>query len=266
MFSGGLLVPLFYPDKHAALFLGDEKMEEVWKAIPGWEGFYEASSIGRVRSIRRLSRLNSKQPERKRWMGGIVKKQTLQKGGYYSVMLTAKGNRVRMPVHRAVLMAFSGFPQDCQITRHLNGNPADNRVDNLAWGSHLENMADRKDHGRYAAGESHVMAKLTNEQALEIYKSDERGIDLAKRFGIHQTIVSDIRRGRIWTDVTGGKPLDSRAGKTPRKSDKMNFQKAAEARLMRSSGSSLKEIAQRFGISEGTAGSVCSGATWRDEK
>lgn len=240
----------------------EENSQEVWLEIPGWEGFYEVSSLGRIRSIRRLSRVNSITPDRKRMMGGKVRKLQKIKGGYLRVPLTADGRRESMQVHRAVLLAFKGNPADGQVARHLNGNPSDNRAENLEWGTHLENMEDRQLHGNYENGERHVMARLSDKDALHIYISEELGIDLAEHYGVSPTVISSIRRGHTWRHVTGGKPAQNRQGQTSRKTDKMDFEKAEEARLMRCGGSTLKQIAAKFGISEGTASEVCSGKTW----
>ncbi len=235
-----------------------------WRPVSGWEGFYEASNDGQVRSIRRLVSINSVTPERKRWMGGAIKKQRRLKGGYLGVTLTGGGKRSIVQVHRAVLLAFVGEPPAGCVARHLNGNPKDNRLENLAWGTHTENMQDRKAHGNYSVGEDHHMAKLTSEQVMEIYQSTESGVTLSERYGVHQTKISAIRNGKTWRSVTGGKPAKRRV--ISRKTDKMNFEKAEKAREMRREGFSLKEIAQTFSIHEGTAGSICRGETWRRDE
>jgi hypothetical protein len=234
---------------------------EVWKPIPGWEGFYEVSTSGDVRSLERISRINSVQSGVRK-MGGKIRKLRLDELGYAHVVLTAQGRRKGYPVHQLVLMAFKGPRNDGEVGRHLNGDVSNNTPDNLEWGTHLENMADRKAHGNYKFGQRHVGAKLSDEQALYIYTSDECGEVLAERFGVHPTKVSGIRRGRTWKRVTGGVPLPCKTAVGRRSHEKMNFEKAEEVRVMRNAGASLQTIATKFGISPSTAGGICRGKNW----
>ena len=80
--------------------------------------------------------------------------------GYYTVRVTvAKGKRKRMFVHQLVAWFFCGErPSLLHEVRHLNGNPLDNRADNLAWGTQKDNADDRERHGRTSRGEKHSIA------------------------------------------------------------------------------------------------------------
>jgi len=101
-----------------------------WRAIPGWEGLYEVSIDGQIRSLRK---------------GRTMFPFTTEKG-YLRVYLY-RGPRVeRVRVHTAVLRAFVGPRPKGMVTRHLDGNPAHNHLTNLAWGTPAENMADKKLH------------------------------------------------------------------------------------------------------------------------
>lgn len=174
---------------------------EIWWGVPGYGGNFEASSFGRVRSKERVV-------IKKTRYGGVMEQRYGEKiltpsteRGYKFVHIGVAGRKIHVGVHRLVLLAFHGEGQVGQITRHLNGNPADNRPENLAWGDHLQNMADRKLHGRYANGERHCMAKLSNEQARQIKNSSAPGVELARLYGISQTQVSRIRLGRSWQEA-----------------------------------------------------------------
>jgi len=88
--------------------------------------------------------------------------------------------------------------------RHINGNPANNRLDNLLWGTPTENAADRDLHGTTARGERNAAATLTESQAREIKYRPRRwgmGKALASEFGVSESLVSDIRTGRTWTHI-----------------------------------------------------------------
>jgi len=106
-----------------------DEEDERWLPISGWEGRYEVSSWGRVR------RINCK-----------PKKNTVGANGYDVVSLSREGKSYAFTVHRLVLEAFVGpCPEGCE-TRHLNGNRADNRLENLKWGTAAQNSADRIRH------------------------------------------------------------------------------------------------------------------------
>lgn len=174
---------------------------EIWRDVPGYDGHFEASSFGRVRSKDRIvvkkTRYGGVMTQR--YYGKILNPHTER--GYKYVHVGVAGRKVRVGVHRLVLLAFHGEGPVGQITRHLNGDPADNRPENLAWGDHQQNMADRKKHGRYANGERHCMAKISKEQAYLIKNSNATGAQLARLHGISQTQVSRIRRGQSWQEA-----------------------------------------------------------------
>ena len=114
---------------------------------------------------------------------------------------TPKGVR-SVRVHRLVAEAFHGTPSPGAVTRHLNGDRLDNRAENLAWGTQSENWADSDLHGTSSKGERHGAAKLTADDVRAIRAAT--GVthrELAQRYGVSKSHVSDIRRGRYWSHV-----------------------------------------------------------------
>lgn len=110
-------------------------MKEIWKDIPGYEGLYQVSNLGRVKSLERYKDNNGglvKMPE-KIMQGGI-------RNGYVLVSLTKDGKRKSFSAHRLVAQAFIQNPEDKPTVNHINGNKRDNRVDNLEWNTDLENI------------------------------------------------------------------------------------------------------------------------------
>lgn len=104
-------------------------------------------------------------------------------------------------VHRLVLETFVGLrPKGCEA-RHLNGDPADNRLRNLCWGTRAENYVDRVKHGRATLGERNPAAKLTAVQVAEIRSSAETQRALSVRLGLSQATVSNIRTRKTWRHV-----------------------------------------------------------------
>lgn len=182
-------------------------MIETWKPIPGFGGHYEASTLGQIRSIDRFvtkfSFVAGKVVKQK-YKGRLLNPSKTGKYGYLSVHLGVDGNKYTVQVSHLVLLAYKGEkPQGCEAC-HNNGILRDNRPENLRWDTHLNNNRDRVTHGTYALGEAHPMAKITASDAIYIYKSKEKGIDLAKKYGLAPSKISAIRLGQTWKSVTQG--------------------------------------------------------------
>lgn len=126
---------------------------EVWKDIPGYEGYYEVSDQGRVRSLDRVVTFPERQRRKplgrdkcvrhkahSRVMRGRIMQPTRRPSGHMSVCLFSQSVQSAEYVHRLVLRAFVGPCPDGQETLHLNHDPTDNRLCNLKYGTHLENV------------------------------------------------------------------------------------------------------------------------------
>ena len=114
---------------------------ERWNVIHGWEGMYEASTEGRIRSIDRLDSRG------RRARGRILQQGTVGRG-YKTVVLCRNGKTRHFRVSRLVLTAFCGLPTKGHVARHKNDVPDDNRLVNLQWGTASENMRDQVQNGR----------------------------------------------------------------------------------------------------------------------
>lgn len=117
----------------------DEITPEQWRDIPGWPG-YQASNMGRVRSSR--SSRSSSSPR--------VRKAAVATNGFRMLSLRRDGKAYQKTVHSLVLLAFIGPRPDVLETRHLNGDALDNRLSNLKYGTHDENMQDCLRHGTHS--------------------------------------------------------------------------------------------------------------------
>jgi HNH endonuclease/NUMOD4 motif len=114
---------------------------ERWLPVVDWEGLYEVSDLGRVRSLPR--RGNSTPQSRKRTYGGqILKPVPINESGHLSVTLCRNRTSKQFLVHRLVLAAFTGPCPEGQEVRHLDGDPSDNTLEHLAYGTRQENMLD----------------------------------------------------------------------------------------------------------------------------
>ena len=124
-----------------------------------------------------------------------------KRGGYMNVFL-GRGNGRR--VHRLVLEAFVGPCPEGLEACHSNGDPTDNRLENLRWGTHEDNHQDRVKHGTLNQGERAGGVKLTAEQVRNIRSLAARGVlqkDLAQRYGVTKQTVSKIVKGERWAHV-----------------------------------------------------------------
>ena len=163
-------------------------MEEVWKDIPGYEGRYQASNQGRIRSVDRVipwGRGGS------RFINGKVLKPAGQKTTPHLRVVLGHG-APGSTVHSLIALTFIGPCPSGQEVRHLDGNPLNNCVDNLAYGTRRENILDVLRIGK-------AWRARTEKQAKEIkdrLKKGERGVDLAKEYGVSQSCISAIKCGR----------------------------------------------------------------------
>jgi len=116
-------------------------------------------------------------------------------------MVDGRRERHRFEVHRLILKAYAGIPEDGMAARHLNGVSTDNRPVNLAWGTSADNSADAIRHGTLGPGMKARHRRLTREQVDEIIrrrKAGELSVDLAREFGVHRCYVPMLVRGACW--------------------------------------------------------------------
>lgn len=172
---------------------------EVWKPVVGFEGLYEVSNMGRVKSLARIVRAGSRsQPVRERILA-----TPCVDPGYKMVNLHRRGHKAKRWVHSLVLEAFHGCrPTGCAC-RHMNGDPTDNRAANLRWGSYAENSADQKRHGTAIRGERVGGARLHPRSVAEIKRQlpHNTDIELGRLWGVARQTIHAIRTGRTWKHI-----------------------------------------------------------------
>lgn len=176
--------------------------EEKWLPVVGFEGLYEVSNMGRVRSLVRYRNGRAVVLNPPRLLTG--NRNTL---GYLRITFRkGAGDRrgVIIKIHTLVLTAFVGPRENRREAAHLNGNPSDNRLVNLSWVSHQENNSHKYIHGTHPRGSDTVQAKLNEPMVAAMRYLREEGIGLnvlATAFGISFQHVSDICLRKAWTHV-----------------------------------------------------------------
>lgn len=166
-------------------------MEEVWKDIPGYEGMYQVSNMGRVKSLPRVvPHGSSKTTIRER-----ILRPGINRRGYRSVVLRREGKSITREVHVLVASAFLGkrTEKDEQI-RHLNGIPTDNRAGNLAYGTRSQNQIDVYDYRGYHH-------RLTPTEVLDIRARlalGETGRMLAREYKVCDSMISAIKHREVY--------------------------------------------------------------------
>ena len=126
-------------------------MKEVWKAIPGYEGSYEVSDQGRVRSLDRVVACSG--PVKGSYTSTKKGRILLPGPSNYGHLSVVLGRRNTRMVHDLVLRAFVGAPPKSHECLHANGVPSDNRLCNLRWGTRSENIRDSVRHGTWMTPE-----------------------------------------------------------------------------------------------------------------
>ena len=161
-------------------------MTEVWADIEGYPG-YKVSNQGRVSSGPRPGY------ERRKT---IILKPFINKG-YQRVFLSCNGEQRSFAVHRLVLNAFVGDREDMSAL-HLDNNPCNNAVENLAWGSHEENMLQMRKQKRSG---KHSLRRFTDEQVREIRASSLSCVKLSRIYKCGQTQIHRIKQRKTYADV-----------------------------------------------------------------
>ena len=160
-----------------------------WRPVPGFEGYYEININGEIRSVDRYDRMG------RFWPGKIMKLQTAA-FGYLQIVLSKEGKQHMNSIHRLLKLTFHGpSPFKGAQVRHYDGNPLNNSLDNLVWGTAKENKEDQFRHGRTNRGEENVTSKLTEfdiKRLRELKSMGVTNIEISKIFDVSQTTVGDI--------------------------------------------------------------------------
>lgn len=179
-------------------------MPEEWRDISGFEGYYQVSNRGRVRSLDRIVQRNYSNGTKTtvNRLGIIMRPD--YRGEYATVRLQADKRVFKPYVHRLVCAAFNGNSDsdDKIFVAHNDGNPLNNTPSNLRWASPSENQRDREIHSTHNRGVKSHLAKLTWEAIGEIRSSGLKSSELAKIYNVTAANIRHILRGRTWVPLS----------------------------------------------------------------
>lgn len=147
------------------LFDCTEQVKEEWRQVVGYEGLYEVSSLGRIRR----ETGNAKAP------AGAILKTFVNCNGYKTIRLCRNGERRGFSLHRLVALAFMGV-SDKRDVNHIDGNKLNNRIENLEYVSHKDNVHHAWRTGlQNNRGENNGMATLKEETVIQMRKYYDEG-------------------------------------------------------------------------------------------
>lgn len=175
-------------------------MQEVWLPVVGFEGLYEVSDRGRVKSLARTCLTSSGGTRR---VPAKLLSFVPHGYGYWQVKLCKDGIPSTCLVHSLVAAAFLGPRPEGLHVCHGPGGKQDNRPCNLRYGTPMENCADRRRDGTHLQGAQNPSTKITEKQALYVLQELKdaprgTGLRLARELGVTPQLISRIRTGKTW--------------------------------------------------------------------
>lgn len=120
-------------------------MTERWLPVVGYEGFYEVSNEGRVKSVARV--IYRSDGVRQTYKDKLLKPSPAKSAGHMVVTLSKMDSGKTAYVHRLVLEAFVGPCPEGMESLHADGDPSNNHISNLSYNTHTVNMHDKRNHG-----------------------------------------------------------------------------------------------------------------------
>ena len=159
---------------------------EIWKPVVGYEGLYEVSDAGRLRNAKTQK----------------IKIYTRNKTENRPFVGLWRNNKIKIfKPHTLVLTAFAGpRPQGMECC-HNNGDPFDNKLENLRWDTPRNNQLDRIKHGTSNRGERCAVAKLTEAHARAIIADTRIHREIAAEYGVRENTISRIKSGKRWSHL-----------------------------------------------------------------
>lgn len=180
-----------------------KKITEEWKDIVEYQGSYQISNLGRVKS---LARYVKSRWGKYRLLKERILKSSQDKDGYFTIGASFKNKPIHLRIHRLVAKAFVPNPSNKPEVNHKDCNKQNNTYSNLEWVDDYEQAQHAWKMGvcLYPKGSKHGNSKLTEQDIpiiLERIKSGEMIKDIAKDYNIVATAITRIKKGTRWNHV-----------------------------------------------------------------
>ncbi|MDA9072651.1 NUMOD4 domain-containing protein [bacterium] len=227
-------------------------VKEVWKDIKDFEGYYQISNLGRVKSVSRIVegvRLG------KPWFKTVQErtlKQKVNKYGYFVVGLSIGNKTKTFTVHRLVAQSFCEKPENYEVVNHIDGNKENNKYDNLEWCTPKMNS----DHA-HSIGLVGIRPKEISEKDIDIivgyYEKGYTAPEIAKLYKYHSGTISKIIKENYTRYNTR---------QHVRNDLKLSWEKVNNIREEYKKGMSGVELSKKYNISRANVSLIINNKTW----
>lgn len=180
-------------------------MDEIWKDIPGFEGMYRVSNLGRIQSIGRVHVWkNSRGTRVERKLAGVIMDPQPSKAGYCYVLLSNMETRKRHSIHGLVASSFIGACPPGHNINHKDGDKSNNHAANLEYRTFKENIHHARDVLGWYRGEKCPNAKLTEKDVIDIRNNHLSGKtyrQLSVEYSVTYCTIRSVVKRETWSHV-----------------------------------------------------------------
>jgi predicted DNA-binding protein YlxM (UPF0122 family) len=238
---------------------------EIWKEIPEFEGFYEASTHGRIKSLDRVKFL--KNNKEKVLVGKIL--SDVRSEWYGKVTLYMLDEKFQFNTHRLIAKTFIPNPDNLPEVNHKDGIKSNNHVDNLEWCTHKENSEHALINNLFKpkSGIESGNAKLTDVQVIEMrnlyYKGNMTLLELRDKYSIAYGAIYNIIKGRNWKHIPMPENIDINLSR--KRVSKITFENSVDIKnkyLIECV--KICDLAKEYGVKWNTIKAIIDGRTWKN--
>lgn len=173
-------------------------MSEIWKDVPGYEGYYQISNMGNVKSLDRVVEKSG----RLHHIKGHILRQSKTRCGYYIIGFSKEDKRTYHLVHRLVADVFIPNPDNLPCVNHKDEVKVNNHADNLEWCTHLYNniFGDRQERVHSKIRKPVIQRSLSGEEIKRFPSMKQASIET----GINYSVIAEVCKNKYGRKTAGG--------------------------------------------------------------